>query len=318
MLGHHDFVSAHIEQYSADSLHQRLRAWNRLRMSPALEEPGWQEALAFEMRFRLLEGEFVEREREAVAAQLAEVPCDPDGFVAWFEALRKTGPGQSDPLFPWLAQEATLADIKWVLTQEIAAEAGFDDLVALTQLRMPVQAKLELARNYWDEMGQGHPLKMHGPMLGELALELGLPQGQAGTVWEVLAVSNLMAALAANRRYAYQSIGALGVLELTVPVHASYMNVALRRFGVSPQARRYFAIHATLDVQHAEAWSREVLRPLVAEEPRTARAIAEGALLRLSAGARCYERYRRDLGFEARHSISQPLRRVTERHATRG
>jgi len=37
------------------------------------------------------------------------------------------------------------------------------------------------------------------------------------------------------------------------------------------------------------------LRPLVAEDPRRARPIAEGALLRLRCGQRCFERYRREL-----------------------
>ena len=50
-------------------------------------------------------------------------------------------------------------------TQEAAGEAGFDDLVAMTQVKLPTRAKLELARNYWDEMGRGNPKGMHGPML---------------------------------------------------------------------------------------------------------------------------------------------------------
>ena len=45
--------------------------------------------------------------------------------------------------------------MRWFLTQEAAGEAGFDDLVAMTQVKLPARAKLELARNYWDEMGRG-------------------------------------------------------------------------------------------------------------------------------------------------------------------
>jgi hypothetical protein len=50
-----------------------------------------------------------------------------------------------------------------------------------------------------------------------------------------------------------------------------------------------------LDVKHSEDWNREALRPLVSEDPRRATAIAEGALIRLKAGARCFERYRKEL-----------------------
>ena len=47
-----------------------------------------------------------------------------------------------------------------------------------------------------------------------------------------------------------------------------------------------------LDVKHSEAWNREALFPLVQEDPRRATAIAEGALIRLTCGKRCFERYR--------------------------
>ena len=67
----------------------------------------------------------------------AEAPTDPDGFIAWFEELKATGPGQGDPLFPWLARHASRDELRWFLRQEVAGEAGFEDLVALTQVKMP-------------------------------------------------------------------------------------------------------------------------------------------------------------------------------------
>jgi hypothetical protein len=48
-------------------------------------------------------------------------------------------------------------------------------------------------------------------------------------------------------------------------------------------------------VKHCIAWNREVLRSLVSDNPQTARAMAEGALMRLDAGRRCFERYRTEL-----------------------
>jgi hypothetical protein len=165
----------------------------------------------------------------------------------------------------------------------------------MTQVKLPAQAKLELARNYWDEMGQGHAGGMHGPMLERLAKELALDEMNVPLVWESLALGNLMTALACNRRYTYQSIGALGAIELTAPGRAVMVNVGLKRLGISGEARRYFALHSTLDVKHSIAWNREVIRPLVAENPAIARPLAEGALMRLEAGRRCFERYRAEL-----------------------
>jgi len=252
----------------------------------------------------LIEHRFVESERKEVASIVATVPRDPARFVRWFEALEDSGPGQQDPLFPWLAENATYEQMCWFLSQEMAGEAGFDDLVALTQVKLPQRAKLEMARNYWDEMGQGSAAGMHGPMLGRLAGALRL-HDQGETVWESLALGNLMVALATDRHYAYQSVGALGVIELTAPGRAKLVNAGLKRLGVRGAARQYFALHAALDVRHSAAWNAEVLLPLIQETPEVAPCIAEGALLRLRAGARCFDRYRLEL-WSGPESVQEP------------
>jgi hypothetical protein len=209
-----------------------------------------------------------------------------------FEALKQSGPGQEDVLFPWLAEDASAADMGWFLKQEVGGEAGFDDLVALTQVKLPTRPKLELARNYWDEMGRGNAKGMHGPMLETLTHALKLAPSIGETVWESLALANTMAGLASNRCYAYHAVGALGAIELTAPGRATYVASGLRRLGVPASARHYFDLHAVLDVKHSAAWNEEAIAPLAAENPKIATAIAEGALMRLTCGARCFARYR--------------------------
>lgn len=277
-----------------DAIHLLLAASHAQRLSPQLDTQDFEADLQREASVRRVERAIVEAERAAVAPLLTLVPTEPNQFVAWFEALKDTGPGQNDALFPWLAESANHEQMRWFLKQELAGEAGFDDLVALTQVKLPNRPKLEMARNYWDEMGQGHQGGMHGPMLNALASTLQLEPG-GDTVWQSLALSNLMVALATARHYAYQSIGALGVIELTAPGRSALVNAGLKRLGIGGAARRYYALHATLDVRHSEAWNREVLLPLVAQDGAVAPRIAEGALLRLRAGQRCFERYRAEL-----------------------
>jgi hypothetical protein len=274
-----------------------LARYNHGRLSPMVDSEVSRTHEAEERAHRDRELRFVEGELVSVRARAAGAPTEADAFVAWFEALEAEGPGQRDPLFDFLEHEATREQMTWFLRQEIAGEAGFDDLVALTQVKMPARVKLELARNYWDEMGQGHAGGMHGPMLSRLADELEIHKPASGDVVpEALALGNMLVAFAVHRRYAYQSIGALGAIELTAPGRASKVNAGLKRLGVEGAARRYFALHATLDVKHSAGWNREVLHPLVSATPRLARPIAEGALARLAAGARCFERYRCELG----------------------
>ncbi|GAC1336542.1 MAG: hypothetical protein NVSMB26_23270 [Beijerinckiaceae bacterium] len=282
--------------YEGD-LQRRLAAFNRRRLVPGLPRAEWRDEINEDRDWLLLEGEFLERERRAIAGRAAAAPADPDGFDAWLTDLTQTGPGQGDPLFPWIEQQCSMDEMKWFLAQEVAGEAGFEDLTALTQVKMPVGPKLELARNYWDEMGRGNAKGMHGPLLETLARCLGLGATPEKTVWESLALANTMAGLAWNRRYAYHSIGALGIIEQTAPGRAAAVGRGLKRLGVPTGDRHYFDLHAILDVKHSEAWNAEAIRPLVEANPGIAHAIAEGALMRLSCGARCFERYRRELGW---------------------
>ena len=274
---------------------QRLAHWNETRLEPRLPDANWLEVIDSNQEMLELEAEFLEQLRAEVAADAAAAPAEPEAFIAWFEALELHGPGQHDALFEWLADEADLEQMRWYLAQEAAGEAGFDDLTALTQVKLPSRITLELARNYWDEMGRGNAKGMHGPMLDRLVEALDLNPSIETTMTESLALANAMTAMATRRDYAWHALGALGVIELTAPARSAAVARGLKRLGIPAKVRLYFDLHATLDVKHSAAWNAEALLPAVAEDPRRARAIAEGALMRLTCGACCFERYRLEL-----------------------
>lgn len=279
-------------QFLTDSFQRGLAHWNRERLAPGFPEANWRKTFERDLRMQRLEGAYLEELRASVIDRAVGAPVEAEAFVAWFEDLKQTGPGQGDALFPWLAETATRDQLRWFFEQEAAGEAGFDDLVALTQVKLPVPAKLELARNYWDEMGRGNAKGMHGPMLDALVGTLAVDPVIENTVWESLALANAMTGMATSRRYAWHSVGALGVIELTAPGRSACVAAGLRRIGLSDRERRYFDLHAVLDIKHSQDWNREALLPLVREDPRRATAIAEGALMRLTCGARCFDRYR--------------------------
>jgi len=272
-----------------------LAAANHRRLEPCLPADASAASFDTEQQVARAECRYLAAVRREIAPLVGDIPTDVDAFIAWFEDLTTSGPGQGDPLFPWLATAATIDELRWFLTQEVAGEAGFEDLLAMTQVKFPQQAKLEMARNFWDEMGRGHPGGMHGPMLDRLSAYLGVEPVPERVVPESLALANAMLAMASHRSFAFHSIGAMGVIEMTAPGRAALVNEGLKRVGVPTRKRQYFAVHAILDVKHSESWNREVLRPLVAEDPRRAEAIGEGAIIRLWHGARCFERYRREL-----------------------
>lgn len=283
-------------QFLQQRFQEELSRWNRNRLAPAFPHDFTADRFDGDRKMLRLEFAFIEELRAEVRDQAAQAPTDPDGFIAWFEDLKQSGPGQHDNLFPWLAEDASHDDIRWFLSQEAAGEAGFDDLVALTQVKLPDRGKMELARNYWDEMGRGNIKGMHGPMLGQLVAILDLDIAIERTVWESLALANAMTAMASSRCYAWHSVGALGVIELTAPDRSAHTARALKRIGLSNSERRYFDLHAVLDIKHSRDWNDEAIHPMVAEDPRRATAMAEGALIRLKCGERCFERYRSHFG----------------------
>ena len=251
------------------------------------------------------EGHYLEALRVEVVPWLPPADIGAEDFMAWFEALQGSGPGQQHGLFDWLAESASMQDMRWFLTQEAGGEAGFDDLVAYAQVKLPMQAKLECARNYWDEMGHGKQSAMHGQLLDRMLLEMALQPSIDTTVWQALALSNTMIGLATNRRYAYHALGALGVIELTAPDRVRKVAAGMKRLGLDGRLRAYFDLHGALDVSHAACWLREVIRPMVDTNMDGARAMAEGALMRLLCGKQCFDRYSLFLKADTRTVVSQ-------------
>lgn len=294
------------------TFHVTLARFNRERTAIAIPSDDWEASESASLKMRLLEGRFLEEMRLTVSSLIDKLPTNPDQFVSWFESLIEWGPGQQHPLFDWLADHASATEMKWFLTQEAAGEAGFEDLLAYTQVKLPAQAKLECARNYWDEMGRGKAKAMHGPLLESMVHELELRPSIESTEWESLALANTMLGLATSRRYTYQSLGALGAIELTAPRRAAKVSLAMQRLNFPRQARRYFDLHATLDVEHSRAWIREIVRPLVNSHPECAQFIAEGALMRLRCGQLCYDKYSQHMMLELptisrKKSVAEPI-----------
>ena len=279
-------------------LHLQLARLGRMRLAPGIPKADWRTDLEEELALRAIELDWLETERVPIIPVADRAPRDAARFLAWFEDLEHDGPGQHDPLFGWLAEGATRCQLRWFLRQELASAVRFDDLVALAQVPLPEGPKLGLARDHWCELGRGHESLMRGPMLTRLADELALAQLPDDILWEARAMGNLSCGLAANRSYTYQAVGALGAVQLTAAGRAVHIRSALERLGVPPGARRYYEI----DADRSTAWNRDVIAPLVKGNTELAPLIAEGALLWLTAAARCSSRYREEMSFVQSHA----------------
>ena len=222
----------------AEALHLGLAKWNRRRLAVQTPSADWQARLIEDQRMLRLEGAFVEAFRAHVAELVAGVPHDPDGFIAWFEDLKASGPGQWDPLFGWLESEADMRSDEVVPDPGGGGRGGFRGPGGMTQVKLPSRAKLELARNYWDEMGRGAMAGMHGPMLERTVRGLDLHPTIEGTALAKPGARQPMTAFATTRRYAYQSVGALGVVELTAPTRVACVDARPEAAGLRAGAAK--------------------------------------------------------------------------------
>ncbi len=285
------------DEESLHTFHRMLAILNRERLSIGMMPSPCAEQF-YNGLCTVLETEWLALEREQIKSRFAEVPTDPQAFVGWFEALQQTGYGQDHPLFLYLSERADLQELRYFFHQEMGTEAGFDDLVALVQVKTAPPIRTELARNYWDEMGSGRAEYMHSHLLMNVAksFELTWQEDYQSIHWTPLALSNLMVALATKRTLFAQAIGALGVIELTSPGRCIKVVEGMKRIGMTGAQYHYYALHASLDKKHWEGWKDNVVWPLIEERPAYMRLLAEGALLRLFAGNRCFETYSRHLG----------------------
>jgi hypothetical protein len=272
-----------------ERLHRALARWNVRRLRAEHPTRRWRDELEEDVRLRSLEGEWIEAERAALRPWTRDVPRTHAGFARWFEQLVVDAPGHHSTMLDELAERATLDQARWWMRQELVAEAGLDALVALTRLRMPEHPGIAPAAP-----------GVETRRLARLAHALGI-DANADVVWESLAASNLAVALAFNRRYAWQAVGALGVVALTAPLRAERVTLALRRLGLG-------AVEDDRSRERVEtqAWIREMLAPRVEEDAERAPLLAEGALLRLRAAARCARRSRNELGLSEHDPDATP------------
>jgi hypothetical protein len=222
---------------------------------------------------RRLEDRFLAR--IAWDTPLGSVPPTPDDTVAAIRRLARTD--LVPAVYDWLAEEADPGEIRRFLALEGGPDGGFDDLVALCQIGLRGEPKLELARNYWDEMGRGTlgavHTELHALLVRAMELEAVAPEDQPT---EALCRGLLNPVLATNRLHQPELVGALGLIELQAGPRCRRVVQALERIGADPGSFPFYVEHAETDPLHGKAWLDGVVRPL-ADDPWWAEGMVRGA-----------------------------------------
>ena len=205
-------------------------------------------------------------------------------------AMRALGAlGLVPDVYRWLSDEADRADVVAFLAFEGGPDGGFDDLVAACQIGLSGSAKVELAQNYWDEMGGGELALVHTELHRKLSRALDLPElSREEQPLEGLERAALASVLATNRRLQPEMVGALGLLELQAGPRCRKVVSALERIGASEDALHFYVEHATVDPRHGKDWVDKAVTPLAAD-PRWAAGIIRGARWRSLVNAAFFE-----------------------------
>jgi hypothetical protein len=213
-------------------------------------------------------------------AELEALPL-PDGIDPYDAPAAMRALAARDRLpdvYKWVAKEASWEDIVTFLALEGGPDAGFDDLVAACQVGLTGPAKMELATNYWDEMGNGDPDNVHTTLHERLVAAIDMPTlPLAGQPTSALARNAMGGLLATNRWLQPEMLGALGLIECQAGPRCRLMLQGFDRCGAPAAANTFYKVHADVDPRHGKDWLENAITPTIAANPDWSPRIVRGA-----------------------------------------
>jgi len=207
--------------------------------------------------------------------------------------------------YKWLAKDASWPELVEFLALEGGPDGGFDDLVSACQVGLSGSAKVELAQNYWDEMGNGDPAAVHTVLHNELVAAIAMPRVPR----EQLPVAALERAalgglLATNRWLQPEMLGALGLLELQAGPRCRLVLQAFNRLGAPAAAYPFYLEHAEVDPRHGKDWLEKAVGPTVAKYPGWGPRIVKGAWWRSTINLAFFQGLHRQLNAPQDQTLS--------------
>lgn len=256
--------------------------------------------LVTEIQF-ILEESWNEAERLKHEPKLQSFPQVED-FPSWIERYARNHSSRLiHPIFPFLAKEASLEQMREFFFQETPLEMLFGDIVGLMLPGLYGGPKMELVRNYWDEVGCGDENRVHRNLRVRLMQHLLIPSDAYIShvdhlICEELELINLYLGLALNRAKLVQLIGVMLTTELVIPGNFNYLIEGWRRLGIDDEMLAYHIEHTSVDEVHAQDLLYRVVMPILKDAPYLMSDIVMGVSRRLDASGavsdKLYDRIR--------------------------
>jgi hypothetical protein len=238
---------------------------------------------------RLLEAATARAEDDRIEPFLLDqMPADPAAYVSWLKNLARSHRVYKHPYYTeFIKNDADRDDLRRYMIQESVIDGRFDDLLAMTQVGTSGAAKMEIATNYWDEMGNGRPDEVHTHLFNQIFDVLEVTQDDlARSLTGTSLLSGNLAVLLSRYRHRYaESVGYLGMTEWLVPDRFVQVVHAWERLGLPSVGIVYHRLHITVDAKHATGWFHNVVRP-AATSAAMRLGIARGTVWRLNSSGR--------------------------------
>lgn len=225
-------------------------------------------------------------ERDKYKDRLASLPAVRD-FSDWIADLVQ-GHSSYDvhPLYYFLRDEANFDMMREFTIQETPLEMLFGDIVALMMPGVYGGIKVELVKNFWDEVGHADDAKVHRNLRANLMRQLSIqPDFYESDVHvfvrEELSLINMYFAMAMNRPKLIQLVGVMLATELMIPGRFEYLIAGWKRLGLTNEAIAYLTEHVSVDAKHSQDWLNKVVNPMLEHNPDVMGELVLGVLRRL-------------------------------------
>jgi len=231
-------------------------------------------------------------ERRWLAAEIRQIPAfdapaDAVELIAALKKIWRDHPVAAHPIFDFLEQDASRAQIVAFFQSDSALNIRFFDLIVMSLVGSQNEVRRELAQNFWDEAGRGDTGRSHVNLFRHLLDTVGVGQADDDHAsvldWQGLAGYNLFMLGCLNRQHYFKSLGVMSMTELLDPSQYEKLARGCRRVGLGVGSEMdYYDEHITIDVVHGEGWLVNVIQPLAERTPAAMKEILLGASLRLS------------------------------------
>ena len=158
--------------------------------------------------------------------------------------------------------------------------------MAALALMAPLEARAEIAQNFYDEMGEGDLTRAHPVLYLRNFDPLGRPD-VIDPLPESLDLLNSKIYCGLHCGDASTGLGGFGFLEVTMPTQMEAILTGLKKSGFEDRELEFWRIHITLDAIHGESWFESMSQ--IVKTPEQARNALFGGLLLLDARASVYD-----------------------------